>query len=467
MLAWHLGMRILRRRRSAWLALAAVCLSVAVPVLVMGVMQGWIEVTRLQVRAYESDLTLEPGRSYALVESSERLARLTASPDIAAAAPFVTSAAIMTPRTSLNARITLDDRANRNIPCMVEGVDWRLDGKLGRRRPEHLHPRPALDLDAPPLGPEERGTGFLTPQWRAHLAARGLDVAAGLGLVPLPIPPDYTPTAGAVVGRELIYSHHSAEASLMPGHDIQLVVPNGTGGLTGKVILEVSDTLGTGVIQIDRMQVMVPLAVAQQLTDMDGGRKGERPREINGYRVRVADGADWRAVGASLAEEDYRVQHWKQRRPNTVEFLQVQRNIIGLVMIAIQCISVFIIYAVFSTMVVEKRHDIGTLLGIGARPRSVAAAFLLAGLTVCLIGGALGWALGWGLLALINPFGDWTGVDLFPQNVIYTPDAPISWNPWLPVFFIAVILVVGLIATLGPAIRAARVDPVVTLRENG
>ena len=60
MLAWHLGMRYLRKRRTAWLALAAITLTVAVPVLVLGIMQGFVDITRKQVRANEADLTIEP-----------------------------------------------------------------------------------------------------------------------------------------------------------------------------------------------------------------------------------------------------------------------------------------------------------------------------------------------------------------------------------------------------------------------
>ena len=47
----YLGLRYLRRRRAAWLALAAVTLTVAVPIAVMGVMQGWIDIMQRQLRA--------------------------------------------------------------------------------------------------------------------------------------------------------------------------------------------------------------------------------------------------------------------------------------------------------------------------------------------------------------------------------------------------------------------------------
>jgi ABC-type lipoprotein release transport system permease subunit len=154
-----------------------------------------------------------------------------------------------------------------------------------------------------------------------------------------------------------------------------------------------------------------------------------------------------------------------ERRGNLVRSFELQRNIMGLVMIAIQGIAVFIVYAVFSTMVAEKRHDIGVLLGLGAKPRDIAGAFLIAGFAACIFGGMLGWILGWGLLLLLNPLSEFTGIPLFPQEVLYTPDAPISWNPLIPLFFIITMSVVGILAVLIPAIRASRIDPVAILRE--
>lgn len=146
---------------------------------------------------------------------------------------------------------------------------------------------------------------------------------------------------------------------------------------------------------------------------------------------------------------------------------EIQRNVLRMVMACIQCICIFIIYAVFSTMVAEKRHDIGILLGIGASRRAIAGAFLTAGIIACLLGGALGWAIGWIILALLNPVSDALGIALFPQAVMYTPDAPISWTISIPLFYIGLMTLIGLIACILPALRASRIDPIDTLREHG
>ena len=56
---------------------------------------------------------------------------------------------------------------------------------------------------------------------------------------------------------------------------------------------------------------------------------------------------------------------------------------------------------------------------------------------------------------------------MFPQDVLYTPDAPTSYNALIPLFFIGVMTFVGLCAIAIPAWRASRIQPVEILREGG
>jgi ABC-type lipoprotein release transport system permease subunit len=455
MLAWHLGLRYLRKRRAAWLALAAITLTVAVPVVVLGVMQGVLDVTRRQVRANESDITVElwwTGDS--LADSEERRADLRAIPGIAAVAPFVSTYAILTPTGA-------KDTVRWNLPCLVDAVEWRADEVMGRITAPVLHPDPVLDLHVPPLPPTRRGTGFLTPDWRGHLALLGMESVAGLGLGPLPLPPRLNPAPGVVVGRELAFGH-----GLRPGQGVQLVVPNGSGGATGKIGAEISDIIGTGVYEVDRYACLVPLPLGQRLADFHS-RNGKAAR-LSGYRLQVKDESKLMdGVKAVTEATGLRARTWMERRGNLVKSLEIQRNILGLVMVCIQVIAVFIVYAVFSTLVAEKRHDIGVLIGIGATRRAVAGAFLIAGMVACVAGGLLGWGIGWAGLAGLNPVSTWLNVPLFPQDVFYTPQAPISWNPLIPLFFMGVMGLVGLAAVALPAWRASRVDPIETLREAG
>ncbi len=455
MLAWHLGLRYLRTRRTAWLALAAITLTVAVPVVVLGVMQGFIDVTRLQVRANESDLTIEaPWQSGPLVQDADDLATVQRTPGVAAVAPFVSTYAILTPRDG-GADLRM------NLPCLIDAIDWGRDSAMGRLSTAVLHPRPVTNLDAPPLGAHERGSGLLTPAWRDHLMFTGLELVGGLGLGPLPLPPRQRPTAGVVVGRELAYTY-----GLRPGQTVRLTVPNGSGGTTGQVVAQISDTIGTGIYEIDRSLGILPLPLGQRLADLHA--RGPRPPQISGYRVQLGPAGEAEVVRDALSlATGQRITTWMERRGNLVKSFEIQRNVIGLVMILVQGIAVFIVYAVFSTLVAEKRHDIGVLLGLGARRRDIGNAFLIAGIVACLVGGGLGSAIGWGALFVLNPLSDFFGIPLFPQEVLYTPEAPISWDVRIPLFFVGVMTLVGLLAVYLPARRASRIDPIAILREGG
>src|SRR4051812_5940621 len=171
MLVWHVGSRYLRKRRAAWLALAAITLTVAASVVVMGVSQGFVEVMARQVRALESDLTAEarPGR-YAVDDAPGRREALAAVPGVAAGAPFIQAYALMTPRfnSAVDTRYT--------VPCQVDAIEWAADARLGRVATRMLHASAETDLNAPPMPPDARGTGFLTPAWRDHTALLGLAV---------------------------------------------------------------------------------------------------------------------------------------------------------------------------------------------------------------------------------------------------------------------------------------------------
>lgn len=467
MLSWYLGGRYLRKRRAAWLALAAVILSVAVPIVVLGVMQGIVDATRTQVRAAESDLTVQPrGGRLGWDQDSELPILLQQSEGVRSVAPFVSAVAFINSRGEGSRQ-----DARSNYFTTVDGVDWEQDWAMGRLDPSKLHQRPVTELTSPPLGPDERGTGFLTPDWRHHLALSGLEMGGSLGGLILPLPPRPTPRPGMVLGRELIYGEGGMApwSPLRPGRVVSMVIPDGRGGTVGRIQAEVSDTLAIGALEIDRFTSLLPLPLAQRLSAMDG-RHGESggQREVSGYRVMVENGYHSDEVRQRLqSEHNVWAQTWQERRGNLVRSLEVQRNILMLVMVLIQCICIFIIYAVFSTLVVEKRHDIGVLIGLGARESSIAGAFLWAGQAACIGGGLFGWALGWAALALLNPLSELLEVPLFPQAVFYAPQAPISWDPWFPIIFIVVIMVVGFMATLLPAWRAARIDPVATLREQG
>jgi len=108
--------------------------------------------------------------------------------------------------------------------------------------------------------------------------------------------------------------------------------------------------------------------------------------------------------------------------------------------------------AIANTMfasVVERTHEIGVRKALGARRRDLHRQFLFEAVVLSFVGGVLGVLLGW--LASLA-VGAWSP---FPARV----------TPFLVTAGLSVATVSGLLAGWLPAIRAARLDPVVALRE--
>jgi putative ABC transport system permease protein len=97
----------------------------------------------------------------------------------------------------------------------------------------------------------------------------------------------------------------------------------------------------------------------------------------------------------------------------------------------------------------ERTREIGLRKALGARRRDIAWQFLLEAMALAATGGILGLAAGEGLLVLIARFA--------AQIHISTP-------LWARVFALCGSCGVGLFFGLWPAVKAARLDPIVALR---
>jgi len=105
--------------------------------------------------------------------------------------------------------------------------------------------------------------------------------------------------------------------------------------------------------------------------------------------------------------------------------------------------------------VVQKSKEIGILRAMGASRGQVLRLFLLQGAFMGLVGSLFGSALGWAFLLV------WRGVARNPDG---TPIFVIVVEPKLFLMAAAGATLVGTLAAVVPARRAARLDPAVAIR---
>ena len=128
-----------------------------------------------------------------------------------------------------------------------------------------------------------------------------------------------------------------------------------------------------------------------------------------------------------------------------LEFVAVLMGLFGLVGILLSAAG---IYGVIAFSVTQRRTEIGTRMALGAQTGRILRMVLMQGLSLVTLGGLIGLAAGLALARILSSF--LYGVQAWDFTVFSA----------MPLILVAVTLV----ATLLPALRAARLDPLVALR---
>ena len=119
-------------------------------------------------------------------------------------------------------------------------------------------------------------------------------------------------------------------------------------------------------------------------------------------------------------------------------------------------------------IVVEKTRDIGILKSLGASSQGVMTIFLSYGLSLGTVGSGVGMLLGLLFVAHINRIAHVVetimGRELFDPTVYYFQSIPTIVNPFTVAWIVLGAVGIAIVASVLPAIRAARLHPVEALR---
>ena len=138
-------------------------------------------------------------------------------------------------------------------------------------------------------------------------------------------------------------------------------------------------------------------------------------------------------------------------------------NIIGLVLGAIGGIALVVAaIGVVNTMIMailERTREIGVMRAVGSKRSTVRRLFTTEASMLGFMGGVIGVGFGFGLTRIANIFVN----KQLASNAVTARDI-IGTPIWLIATVIAIATLIGMLAGLGPAARAARLDPVDALR---
>jgi lipoprotein-releasing system permease protein len=212
--------------------------------------------------------------------------------------------------------------------------------------------------------------------------------------------------------------------------------------------LDVTGIFDMGNRDLNRRWVFVNLKLAQSLLGLPGGVSNIDLTLSNLFQAeQVANGL--------RAQTGQTVDSWMQTNAGLLNALANQTVSNNLIRSFVVIIVALGISSVLVVSVVQKQREIGILRAMGTTRQQIMAIFLLQGAWVGFLGSLLGSALAW---TLLNVF----------SRIYKSPDGSqlllVDLDPALVIMACAMACLVGLVAALIPARRAARMDPVQAIR---
>jgi lipoprotein-releasing system permease protein len=220
-------------------------------------------------------------------------------------------------------------------------------------------------------------------------------------------------------------------------------------------MLEVAGILDSGFYDYDASWAYLSLDAARRLFGL-----GDVASVIE---VRVEDAEDLERVRPAIAAavgDVHPVTDMVQMNRTFFAALRTEKLLAFLVIGLIVVVAALNIVSTLILMVMEKVRDIGTLVAMGATSRGIMTLFLAQGLMIGVTGTITGCAVG---LATAWVLDAWQLVPL-PADVYFIPYVPFRVRPLDFTLVASTALVISFLATLYPAWKASRLDPVEALR---
>jgi putative ABC transport system permease protein len=253
-------------------------------------------------------------------------------------------------------------------------------------------------------------------------------------------------------GKVLIPEILARGMKLKPGDTVVLVATNLDGSVNGKQFVVqgvLGDVTGPG-----GRDGYVHIDDARELLRMNEA-------EVSEIAVRLKSLRDLEAAKARVAgalQKGLDVHGWDQLSPfaniaRMIDLLDVfiRVMLVGIVLIAVMNVMIMAVY--------ERIREIGMISAIGTPPRRILGLFLAEGALLGAAGTAIGIVVSFALVYALN---------LWPVHFTFGRQQELVLAPSLAISDAlaigAIVIVVAVLASLQPAWKAARMDPITALR---
>ena len=262
---------------------------------------------------------------------------------------------------------------------------------------------------------------------------------------------------GIVLGTGLANS-----LNVVPGDRVTMITPQASASPVGLLPrlrrFNVVGLFEIGVYEYDRSSAIIHTEDASRLFRLEGG--------VTGLRLKLQDMDAAPQVRNQIKRQvgfDYWVSDWTLRHSNYFKAVKTEKTVMFIILSLIVAVAAFNIVSTLVMVVADKQADIAILRTIGMSPTSIMWVFMVQGTIIGVVGTILG--LGSGVLiasyidVIIPALEQFFQTQFLPTGVYPITELPSDMKQSDVIKISVLSFLISVLATLYPALRAAKTKP--------
>ena len=263
------------------------------------------------------------------------------------------------------------------------------------------------------------------------------------------------------IGNEL-----SFDLGIDIGDEITLMSPSGVetiiGNLPKQKTFTVISIFNSGLADFDNNIAFINLGTLEEFFDLS---KDEQNLEV--YLKNPQNIESQKEIIQNIFDQEF-VFSWADMNNSLFSALKVERNVMFIILSLIIIVAAFNIISGLTILVKNKTRDIAILKSIGVLNKSIIKIFFLVGVIIGTSATLFGIFLGVLFSIYIENIRSFLSssfnISLFPEEIYFLSKMPSEINPFSIFIIAACSIFITIIVSIFPALKAARLDPIQSLK---
>ena len=250
------------------------------------------------------------------------------------------------------------------------------------------------------------------------------------------------------------------------GDDITIMSPSGVETIIGNLPKQKTFTIislfESGLNDFDNNVAFMNLSSLEEFFNFD-----QEDRNLEIYLKNPQNIEDQKLIVQKIFNDEF-IYSWSDMNKSLFSALKVERNVMFIILTLIIIVAAFNIISGLTILVKNKTREIAILKSIGILNKSIIKIFFLIGVVIgtsaTIFGIILGVTFSMYVENLRQFFSNVFNVSLFPEEIYFLSSMPSEINPISILIISFCSILITILVSIFPALKAAKLDPVKSLK---